>query len=365
MLKKGIEHYPEILSCVFSCYISFIKITHVHANNDVNEEIMNKIKEAGCPPRNSNQFLLNNVCLMPDYQSHEPPANHHGKTLVDVHWYLEAPQVIEIEEKKNKITIQIAQVFEWEDTRIKTNYSAISSLQHATSYFKISPNIVEKIWHPYLDLITYNIQEKKSVNAPLWFYSFGIAKCLWTRNCNLSPDMTKLYADTRLTATLFCKFDFYSFPFDTQNCKFYQAFESSSELVHIFLYDPASPAYSVNLSRPVFDWNYTGIGFDITITTVGTLVDPNSTMQNSTGDFGFDVKLQRIIQPYLFQYYFPCAAIVIISQISFTIPISAIPGRVGVIVTQFLTLTNIFIYQMVRWVYKMQIIYRFMYKNHK
>ena len=90
----------------------------------------------------------------------------------------------------------------------------------------------------------------------------------------------------------------------------------------------------------------------ITITPVGTLVDPNTIMQNSTGEFGFDIKLQRFIQPYVFQYYFPCAAIVIISQISFTIPVSAIPGRVGIIVTQFLTLTNIFIYQMVSWVSK-------------
>ena len=95
------------------------------------------------------------------------------------------------------------------------------------------------------------------------------------------------------------------------------------------------------MTRPALDWKYTGNGFEITIKPLGTLVDPNTIMQNSTGEFGFDIKLQRIIQPYVFQYYFPCAAIVIISLISFLIPLSAIPGRVGVMVTQFLSMTSI------------------------
>ena len=69
--------------------------------------------------------------------------------------------------------------------------------------------------------------------------------------------------------------------------------------------------------------------------------------KNGTCKCGFDVTLARMIQPYLFQYYFPSIAIVVVSQISFIIPLSAIPGRIGLIVTQFLTLTNIFIHQMV------------------
>ena len=65
-------------------------------------------------------------------------------------------------------------------------------------------------------------------------------------------------------------------------------------------------------------------------------------------DVGFNVTLVRIIQPYLYQYYFPSIAIVVVSQISFMIPLSATPGRIALVVTQFLTLTNIFIHQMVK-----------------
>ena len=348
MFTKGVKYSPEMLMSILYCYISFVATVRSHSNNEVNEEILQKIKEAGCPSHNSNQFLLKSICLMPDYQSHEPPKNEHGKTPVDVEFMKKAPQVIEIEEKKNKITLQISQGFEWEDPRIKVNYSALPSMKHSTAWLKLSPNIVEKIWHPNLDLMTSDIQEWKSVNDPLWFYSLGIAKCPWMRHCYLSPNATAFYADKRWRVTLFCKFDFSSFPLDTQNCRFRQAFESTSEVVNIFLYSPSFTTYTVNVSKSKLDWTYIGHGFDITITPLGTVVDPKTIMQNSTGEFGFDIKLRRIIQPYVFQYYFPCAAIVIISQISFTIPLSAIPGRVAVIVTQFLTLTNIFIYQMVR-----------------
>ena len=54
-----------------------------------------------------------------------------------------------------------------------------------------------------------------------------------------------------------------------------------------------------------------------------------------------------MFQPFLYMYYLPCMAIVLVSQISFIIPLSSIPGRVALVVTQFLTLTNIFIHQTV------------------
>ena len=38
---------------------------------------------------------------------------------------------------------------------------------------------------------------------------------------------------------------------------------------------------------------------------------------------------------------------VLVSEIGFVVPITAIPGRVALLVTQFLTLVNLFIYQMV------------------
>ena len=62
---------------------------------------------------------------------------------------------------------------------------------------------------------------------------------------------------------------------------------------------------------------------------------------------GFDIVIKRRPSKYIFQYFLPSCAIVGASSFSFIIPLSAIPGRVALLVTQFLTLTNIFINSMV------------------
>ena len=80
----------------------------------------------------------------------------------------------------------------------------------------------------------------------------------------------------------------------------------------------------------------------------------NGTSMRSTpySKFGLQIKLQRLVRPYVNQYFLPCISIVLVSFISFVVPLTAIPGRVALVVTQCLTLTNIFIYQRVRKQYK-------------
>ena len=65
-------------------------------------------------------------------------------------------------------------------------------------------------------------------------------------------------------------------------------------------------------------------------------------------EVGFNITMKRVQQPYLLKYYLPCVAIVVVTQISFYIPPDAIPGRVALLVTQFLTLTTLFISEQVR-----------------
>ena len=81
---------------------------------------------------------------------------------------------------------------------------------------------------------------------------------------------------------------------------------------------------------------YEAAGFDVSIH-----------FGNLSNGIGFDMDIRRLILPYVFEYYLPSIAIVLVSFISFIVPLSSLPGRIGLIVTQFLTLTNIFIHQMV------------------
>ena len=87
------------------------------------------------------------------------------------------------------------------------------------------------------------------------------------------------------------------------------------------------------------------------------------TMNNSnTDDFDLDVifgkadghkgiyctiKLQRRLLPFIMMYYLPCIAIVIVSLVSFLLRFDSIPARVALLVTLFLTMTNILIAQQV------------------
>ena len=93
---------------------------------------------------------------------------------------------------------------------------------------------------------------------------------------------------------------------------------------------------------------YNSEGFKITRRNLPITTDCDRILDNDCWtSFGYEIKLKRQPAKYLFQYYIPCITIVVASTLSFIIPPSAAPGRIALVVTQFLTLTNIFIYQMV------------------
>ena len=118
---------------------------------------------------------------------------------------------------------------------------------------------------------------------------------------------------------------------DTQKCSL-RIYSYKMQPLNLIFYDISGIG---NEPEPTYERN----GFLISSTCV------NQTDQQN--EIGIDFSLKRNINKYLFQYYLPSAIIVIVSQTSFFIPLSAIPGRIGLVVTQFLALTNIFINEQV------------------
>merc|ERR1719225_1631860 len=57
---------------------------------------------------------------------------------------------------------------------------------------------------------------------------------------------------------------------------------------------------------------------------------------------GFEMVLTRYVSTYIITYYLPSGLFVIVSWISFLIPMDVIPGRMALLVTLFLVLVNIF-----------------------
>ena len=65
-------------------------------------------------------------------------------------------------------------------------------------------------------------------------------------------------------------------------------------------------------------------------------------------EVGFNLTMKRIQQPFLLRYYLPCVAIVIVTQISFYIPPDAIPGRIVLLITLFLTIMHLLMSEQVK-----------------
>ena len=78
---------------------------------------------------------------------------------------------------------------------------------------------------------------------------------------------------------------------------------------------------------------------------VSVIEEPGSS--STEQKIGLQINIQRHLKPYILKYYLPCIIITLVSQCSFLIPLDALPGRVALVVTQLLTLTSLFIHEMV------------------
>ena len=276
----------------------------------------------------SNSRPVANVCLKKGYGVDKPPGNDKVTTVYNA---FIRQKVLGMGEKEGTVTIEIKQLTIWKECRIKTNVK----MCNAEIKLKSNPNAINPypIWtpdsHPNID----NLKERKAL------YTSGFSELMISPNNPIrefNPNTTLIFATHEFKATVSCAFNFSSFPLDTQHCPFRTGSTGPGGDIINVLYDPDNKGYHSMKE-------YETSEFDIIVKFVGSPL----TQESSTDKFGFDIEMKRHIESYFFQYYLPCMSIVMVSLISFIVPLSAIPGRIALVVTQFLTLTNIFIHQMV------------------
>ena len=132
---------------------------------------------------------------------------------------------------------------------------------------------------------------------------------------------------------VYCNFDYFKYPMDKDVCSLRFGSRGSST---IFVWYDLLTTQHVNSIQ-----SYSADGFDVSTTFFDEQIN------NGTNTIGINMKMKHRLMSFVLKYYAPAMAIVLISEISFLIPITALPGRIGLLVTLFLTLTNVFIYQMV------------------
>ena len=275
------------------------------------------------------KLLAIGVCIMDDYEKDFPPED--GKTKV--HSTIGTQVVRDVDAKKKTLSIDFTLTLRWMDKRIKKR---INQTDESQKKILFGPVAIEKIWYPDLHILNRVSFKSKEEWASLVTTSIlssqDINRLNGKDNTKYECSIPTVEMKYEVKTTVYCPYWSYTiYPMDRQFCTV--SFGSASENSIFSLYDELrSP------SRPYF---YKAVDFEMTV----DFFDRN--FLNGSNHVDIEIVMTRLTMPFILKYYVPCIAIVLISAIGFIIPISAIPGRVGLLVTQFLTLVNLFIHQMV------------------
>ena len=270
----------------------------------------------------SGNLLEKRACIGKNYWKYFAPQDEKTK----VHSTIEYQQVRDVDAKKQTVSFDLLLTLRWLDPNIITNFTKQSK---KAGGIILRPEKINMIWTP--DLYIWNRTSVKTRDEWAFLKS---SKILSTNEIN---EVESQYAKTTvemkyvIKTTIYCKFEYSKYPMDTQNCSI--KIGSASDGAIFSLYDK-NRSYHNSI-------NYRAVGLGLDITFFGE-------RNNERGEkIGFQIQMKRLMTPFLLKYYIPCVAIVVVSEIGFMVPLTAIPGRVALLVTNFLTLINLFIYQMV------------------
>ena len=277
--------------------------------------------------------MIRGAWIMKDYVAYEPPKMDSAILLYAGDYN---SSLLNINERKKTFEISLVLELTWVDNRIKVDFSAINNRRRLPS---IKKNIQPYIWTPDFEIV--NKKELKYLHDPDILNHVHIISGKSTDRRfiqgKFDSNATLIRAYMQWHATVSCNFDFSNYPLDDQDCTFRMVLYD----VNVTFYDHLFMDYGFSAQKYIEMQ-----GFTITKTLAGSLyLELDSFLPYSV--FGIEFKIKRIIKPYVMQYYAPCFAIVMVSFLSFVVPMSAIPGRIGLVVTQFLTLTTILIHQKV------------------
>ena len=262
-------------------------------------------------------LLSSSVCLPNGYLKGEVPEI---PTIINTK--IEIDNIREIDDKRMRITLDFYLEISWIDNRI---YAMGRHLNKNVSV--LNNNLIDSIWKP--DIWIKNLCQFKlhSVLEPTGALLImdkeeqcESIKCT-DRKTNHNTIVTY---NMEAQAMIYCNFNFLNYPMDTQHCE--------------FVIDGSYP-YSniVNFSFQLGLFGVTNKNFNVDDYEIEVTFGENI---NNTGMHSF-VKLERCLFPFIIKYYLPCISIITVSLLGFLISVDSIPARVVLLVTQFLTLTNI------------------------
>ena len=254
--------------------------------------------------------------VLPENYDKEMPPLVKGKSL-NVYVFFWIISVTEINEMTQDFTVDMYFRMYWTDFRI--SFPACEK----ASFVILDREQIDQIWVPDI----YFIQSKRSNRHKVV-----------RRNAGLKLDRNnEVFFSERLTITKFCAFDFRFFPLDRQACSLaVESYDFSGQEINVSFKAPGIyldnskfkiPQYELSMVKP-HDCSY------------GYLHEGIYHVNQSCiqANFVFD----RQFSYYFVQMYLPSILIVLVSFLSFWIPVDNVPGRISLGVTSLLTLATQF-----------------------
>ena len=315
----------------------------IHAERSYHHSVKRKdpegLRKAGC--NDNGTLIAKGLCINDDYDIFNAPDQAILPiTEQGIHVTIWEAEVLQIDEKQGRLQMDFRIALLWRDDRVITNSTLLSKFSWAYSstpglsihwYDRIPWNDI--IWQP--NAIKFNnAYQQKLLYKPVTFLHVVAGDAISSDSKKYEANATFLYSQKDYTVGLRCPIDFSNFPMDTQTCRLQLTNEFIREL-KILINVIDHEAYESFPTK-----KYVRDGFDII-----TAYDQNNATRNSSEVSYVEITLnmRRLLFPFISQYYAPSIAIVMISHVSFIIPPSSIPGRLGFVATLFLTMTNILI----------------------
>ena len=301
-----------------SCLIVFLLLGTAKAGLYSTNEEKELLKQAGCTVDDT--LLETGACIPYNYRPQAIPDKGSTKIFTTIL----KENIREVDNKREFIIADLKLKLQWIDARIKTNFSD-EDKKNGGIGLNLQYQILT-LWRPLLYF--HNITDWKSHEN-----SYNILGLSLDSNHSLDTNDTVVEYTLETKAMIYCEFDFKDYPKDVQSCSL--RFGSKSSGLDLELLDPSESLHK--------DKEYEAADFAVSIGFFEGYLDE----ETSNKVVGYDVKMRRKLQPFVMMYYLPCMAILVVSVISFAVPLHATPGRIALLVTLFLTLTNLFIHEMV------------------
>ena len=285
-------------------------------DNQILESKETEKHESNCGEDN---YLTQDICLRHNY---DVTGNIDSEeALKEIRTNITVKGIREINDKKRFMVVDVKIVFTWHDGGIIRNKSSKSDPQvRPRAEIQLVGRQVGEIWKPEIYIYNLSKFDMLKVSDPISRVSVVRIKH--------SDTMVKHVLEG--SASVYCSFEHNDYPMDHQMCQL----QISSEICNTdFLLHSGDIVFGAEYSSD-FDMKIEFYNEHLIRDCQGRVV-------------GVRVKMRRLILPFIMKYCLPSVSIVIVSGISFIIPLNSLPARVALLVTQFLTLTNIFIHQQV------------------